>query len=82
MHAPFEMKKCHILNQCDCCTIKKMNMIAFPWAALNANWAWTSKMTEQISAVWMFQAMLCIFKKYFMLENMIFTLMQDVYIND
>jgi len=50
----FWYKKCEFLNQCDCCTRKKMNIKAFAWAALNANWAWTSKMTEQISAIWMF----------------------------
>ena len=55
-------EKCHFLNQCDCCTRKKMNIKAFKWAALNTNWAWTSKMTEQISANLMFQAMLCVLK--------------------
>jgi len=77
----FWYKKCEFLNQCDCCTRKKINMKAFTWAALNANWAWTSKMTEQMSAIWMFQAMLCDFKKNFLLENKIFTLKQKLFIN-
>ena len=35
----FWYKKCLFLNQCDCCTRRKMNMKALPCAALNANWA-------------------------------------------
>jgi len=49
----FWNKKCKIFNQCVCCTKKKLTIKAFPWATLNAKWAWTSKMTENISAVWM-----------------------------
>ena len=55
-----------MFNQCDYCRRKTMNMKAFMWAALNANWAWTSKMTEQISAFWIIQAMLCVFKIVFL----------------
>jgi len=74
-------KKCQFLNQCDCCTRKKINIKAFKWAALNANSAWTSKLTEQISAILMLQAMLCVFKKDFLLENTILTLKQKLFIN-
>jgi len=35
-------------------------------------------MTEQISAIWMFQAILCVFKKYFLREKMIFTFKQKL----
>ena len=34
-------------------------------------------MTEQILAIWMFQAMLCVFKKHFLLENMIYAFKQQ-----
>jgi len=82
MHKHFDIKSGQFLIfQCACCTRKKMNMKAFLWAALNANWAWTPKMTEQISAIWMFQAMLRVFKKDFLLENMMFTLKQKLFIN-
>jgi len=80
MHKAFDIK-CPFLNQCECCTRKKMNMKAFPWAAVSAYWASKSKMTEQISAIWMFQAMLCVFKKYFLLDNMIFTFKQKLFVN-
>ena len=38
-------------------------------------------MMEQISAILMFQAMFCVFKKDFLLENTIFTLKQKLFIN-
>ena len=57
-------------------TRKKMSIKAFTAAVLNTNWTWMSTMTEQISGIWMFQAMLCVFKKYFLLENIIFTFEQ------
>ena len=80
MHKAFDIKV-PFFSQCDCCTRKKMNMKVFPWAALNAKLAWTSKMTEHISAFWMFQAMLCVSKKYFMLKYMLFTFKQKLFIN-
>jgi len=46
-------------------TRKKLNMKAFTQAAFNANWAWTSKITKHISAIWMFQAMLCVLRSIF-----------------
>jgi len=50
-------------------------------SSFKRKWAWTSKMTEQISAIWMFEALLCNFKKVFLQENTIFTLKQLLFIN-
>jgi len=66
----FRYKKCQFLNERDSCTRTTMHMKA-----------WTSKMKEHTSAIWMFQAMLCVFEKYFLLENMIFTFTLNLFIN-